>query len=126
MTIQVHRKTGWVGMFGNIQLLVNGEKNKKISNNETIDMYLPEEDATIQASTFGMKSNPIEVKDGDQLLLKSTFWGLYGFTFMIILVLINPFIQNMFLSGFSLFYAIIMFITVFIPGMHQRLEKTGF
>lgn len=123
MSIQVHRKTGWVGMFGNLQVLVNGDKNKKVSNNETIDIHIPEEGATIQASTFGMKTNEIEVKDGDQLLLKSTFWGLYGFTFMIILMLINPFVRNIYLSGFALFYAIIMFITGFIPGMHQRLEK---
>lgn len=125
MSIQIHRKTGWVGMFGNLQVLVNGDKNKKISNNETIDLHIPEAGAKVQASTFGMKTNEIKVKDGDQLLLKSTFWGLYGFTFMFLLLFINPFIQDMYFNGFVLFYTMIMFITAFIPGMHQRLEKTA-
>ena len=70
-----------------------------------------------------MKSNKIEAKDGDQLLLTSTFWGLYGFTLLLILLVVNGFIQNVYFAGFMLFYAIAMGISVFFPGVHQKIEK---
>lgn len=123
MSIKIERKTGWVGTFGNLQLLVNGKKNTKIRNNKSIEIIIPKEGATLQASTWGMKSNELLVQDGDQLLLKSTFWGSYGYAFMFFLIICAPYIQNIYISGFALAYAIIMFITVFIPGIHQKLER---
>lgn len=121
MSIHIYRKTGWVGTVGSLNLLVNDEKRKKIGNNEWVEIF--EQEATIQTSTFGMKSNKVEVEDGDQLLLTSTFWGLYVYTLLLILLIASGFIRNSFLSGITLLLAILMLISVFIPGAHQQIEK---
>lgn len=78
MTIKINRTTGWIGALINLSILVEGKKNRKIKNNETVELEIPNQEATIQAKQWGATSNKITVKDDDELELITTSWGKYS------------------------------------------------
>lgn len=76
MSIKIKRNTGWLGTASKIAIKVNGEKVAKISNNQEMEIEIPDETAQLKVSQTGMRSNEIEVQDGDVVEVttsKSTF-----------------------------------------------------
>lgn len=120
---RVYRDTGWVGMLGGIGLTLNGNKVAKIYNKEWLEIPLVDNQATLQTSTFGQKSNKIEVNDSEDCILSTTIWGSYGIGLMLVLLVLSTLLRNSFLSATVLIFASVLLITAFIPGLHHKLEK---
>lgn len=78
MAIKIKRKTGRVGGLFNFNIFIDGEKVKKIKNDEKAELEIPNQEATVQANQMGTKSNKVRVKDGDELELITTSWGKYA------------------------------------------------
>lgn len=68
MSVKIKRNTGWVGQFPNFNIIINGEKVEEVGNNDTIQIEIPDEEATLQVSQWGIKSNEIIVNDGEKVL----------------------------------------------------------
>lgn len=65
MSIKIKRNTGWLGTASKIAIKVNGEKVAKVSNNQEMDIEIPDETAQLKTTHFMEKSNEIKVNDGD-------------------------------------------------------------
>ncbi len=98
-------------------------KVAKIYNKEWLEIPLVDNQATLQTSTFGQKSNKIEVNDSEDYILSTTIWGSYGIGLMLVLLVLSTLLRNSFLSATVLIFASVLLITAFIPGLHHKLEK---
>lgn len=65
--ITIKRNTGLIGSMIAMTIKVNGVKTRKISNEEIMDVEIPNDKATIKVSQLGIKSNDVKVEDGDEL-----------------------------------------------------------
>lgn len=74
MSIRIERNTGWMGMGSKIQIRVDGEKIASVSENQYVQVELPGDKAHLKVTQFGVKSNEIEVKDGDIVKIMSKRW----------------------------------------------------
>ncbi len=122
--IEVYRETGWVGMISGVHLLLNGQKAEKIHNREYRELPLVDDEAILQTSTFGQKSNKVKVTDGDDLTLSTTFLGSYGVGLFVVMVILRVLLESVYLTAGTLLLGVILFITGFIPGLHHKLEKS--
>lgn len=67
MSITVKRRTGLMGSGTRMKIKINGETVEKIAINETKEIELPDETATLQLSQFYSYSEKLEVKDGQSV-----------------------------------------------------------
>lgn len=122
MSVKVERDTGWLGMGSRFTLVVDGEKTAKIKYNETIDLMIDEPVVTLLATQFGVKTNQVTVKDNDYVKITATSWSTVSFAGLIILLFVINLINNP-LILFGLFIlSIALFISIFIPEKHYRIE----
>ncbi len=122
MSVKVERDTGWLGMGSRFTLVVDGEKTAKIKYNETIDLMIDEPVVTLIATQFGVKTNQVTVKDNDYVKITATSWSTVSFAGLIILLFVINLINNP-LILFGLFIlSIALFISIFIPEKHYRIE----
>lgn len=121
MSVQIKRNTGFVGSLSHVNILKNGEKVRKMRNNEKVDVFLPDEGATIQATQLGAKTKETHVKSGDQLEIKTTFLGKYGIFLMILLGVILDAIFNHYVQiGVYIAYILIIY---FVDGLMYKVVK---
>ena len=99
MSVIIKRNTGWMGTDSKVQIQVNGEKVASIMNHQHLQINLQDGAARLQASQFGIKSNEINVKNGDTVELTSTWISRFSFPLILI-----P-----------------MFFTIFIPSIKYRI-----
>ena len=102
MSITIKRNTGWQGMGTRIQILVNGEKVASVSGKQQVEVELPGNKAHLKVTQTGIKSNEIEVQDGD--IIEITQTRLHRMSFPLMMV--------------------IMFFTIFIPSLTYRFIAT--
>lgn len=102
MSITIKRNTGWFGMGTQIQIKVNGEKIAIVADKQHVEVELPDNKAHLKVTQTGIKSNEIEVQDGDIIEILQTRWHLMSFPLMMA----------------------VMFFTIFIPGLTYRLIAT--
>src|SRR5690554_2557291 len=102
MSITIKRNTGWQGMGTRIQILVNGEKVASVSGKQQVEIELPDNKAHLKVTQTGIKSNEIEVQDGD--IIEITQTRLHRMSFPLMMV--------------------IMFFTIFIPSLTYRFIAT--
>ena len=102
MSITIKRNTGWFGMATQIQIKVNGEKIASIADKQHVEVELPDNKANLKVMQTGIKSNEIEVQDGDIIEIRQTRWHLMSFSLMMA----------------------VMFLTIFIPSLTYRLIAT--
>lgn len=72
MSVIIKRKTGFLGMASKISVKVNGEKVSKIANDESLELDIKDDNASLRVSQFGSRSNQIEVTDGDVVEVTTT------------------------------------------------------
>lgn len=65
MAVKINRHTGWIGMGSRFQILINGKKQDTLTHNSEVYLKIPNEEAIIQATQWGIKTNKISVRDGD-------------------------------------------------------------
>lgn len=115
MSVMIKRDTGLLGTMSKFQVIVNGEKVETINNSDVLELDIKEPEAIIQFSQFGVKTNEIQIKDGDSLELSTRSWSIYSiFALMILLNLVRP------LAIRGIGYAII------VVYLLMALFKTGF
>ncbi|TJX15435.1 hypothetical protein E9840_03295 [Tissierella creatinini] len=90
----IKRRTGWQGRASKIQIRVNGEKVASISHNQHIEVDLPAEKVHLKVTQFGVKSNEIEVKDGDVVEITPTLWYRLSYQLFVAVMIITLFIPN--------------------------------
>lgn len=127
MTITIKRNTGWQGAGSNIQIKVNDEKVASISENQHLEVELPHDKAHLKVSQIGIKSNEIEVKDGDIVEIISTSWYRMNFPLFIAVMALPIFIPGWYrlITIFSL--SLLLVISLFlIDGFYLKvLEREG-
>ena len=125
MSITIKRNTGWIGMALKIQIKVNGEKTAKVKEQEHAEINLPGDRAYLQVTQAGIKSNEIEVKDGDIVEITSTkLYRMSLYLLIITVTILNILIRN---STYRLIAIIIsgIFYTAglfFIDGFHLKVS----
>ncbi|API88988.1 hypothetical protein BKP56_06845 [Marinilactibacillus sp. 15R] len=110
MGVKIRRKTGFIGTATKLSIKVDGEKVDKIIPNESKEIKLPKNRATIQIKHFGMKSNKLEVKDGQQLEITIKEWAKYA---MFLPVILSPLVESFIDSSYRLLPTILTF-SIFI------------
>lgn len=94
MAITIKRNTGWIGGTTDIQIRLNGEKAARVMENQTVEVELLGDKAYIKATQFGIKSNEIEVKDGDVLEITTKRWSKMSFYIIIVAFVLTSFILD--------------------------------
>lgn len=130
MSITITRNTGIRGMFSAFDILVDGEKVKQIKHNESVEVDIPGDNATLQLVQQGVKSNELTVSPGEEIKLQSTFLGSYGMLLMLTLI---PFIVifgsssigSLVLSGLGMVFIFYLVISHFRKGKIFEIEKTS-
>ncbi len=92
MLITIKRDTGLMGSASKIQIKVNGEKLASVMDKQHIAVDIPHDKANVKVTQFGVKSNEVEVKDGDTLKITSTTFNRLGFPLLSIIVFLTFFI----------------------------------
>lgn len=115
MSITIKRNTGWIGMGTNIQIKLNGKKVAKVGENTQIEVELPEDKACLKIKHVGVKSNEIEVKEGDVIEIKQTKWYKWSFPLYFVFLILSMFIFDptkrlMIVITIGILYLISLFI----------------
>lgn len=122
MSVKIERDTGWIGMGSRFTLVVNGEKREKIKYNETINLSIEEPEVTLRATQFGVKTNEVTVRDYDHVRITSTRWSKMSYASLIILLLFVNLIDNILILLVAFILSIALFISIFMPEKHYRIE----
>ena len=94
MSITIKRNTGWIGSAAKIQIKLNGDKVASVNENQQVEVKLPNDKAYIKATQFEIKSNEIEVKDGDIVEITSKKWYQMSLPVIIFVIFSMNFISN--------------------------------
>ena len=115
MCITIKRSTGWEGSATKMQIIVNGEKLTTINKNQTLEVELPGGKNSLKVRQFGIRSNEIEVKDGDILEVKYKLWYqalfplIIAITFIMSVVLDLPYKST--ILPIHILFVIITYVT---------------
>lgn len=124
MRITVKRDSGLINTASKFQLMVDGEKVEKIKNNETIDLEIPKETATVKVSQYDTKTNEVAVTDGDKLLITSTSFGTNSRLLLIIAFIVVVVAQNVLIQLAGVIAGLIIFgVVSFGKKPNYKLEK---
>lgn len=124
MAITINRNTGWNGWFLETQIILDGDKIQTIGENQTLKLDLESPKALLKVKQFGIKSNEIEVKDGDVLEIKSSLWYRRVIPIMIIIQVLsfsvtsleNRLATLLYIIMSSIVICIIIFSIIFLNG----------
>jgi hypothetical protein len=89
MLITIKRNTGWQGIALKMCIKVNGEKVAMVEEQKKAEVNISRDRAYVQVTQSGIKSNEIEVKDGDILEITST--KLYRMNLPLLIITITIF-----------------------------------
>lgn len=123
MHVRIKRSTGMTGVISNFNILLDDDKVKTIKNQEIIDLPIPDNGATLQVTQSGAKSQKVQVKDGDELEITTTFLGKYGIFILILVAAIAGLLFNNYVR-YSLFI-IYMIALIVVDGLMYDLTKTS-
>lgn len=70
MAVTITRETGLIGLFGAVAVRVDGEIVAKVADNETVRIELAGDEATLRVTQYGSRSNKLQVRDGDALVIR--------------------------------------------------------
>lgn len=123
MAITIKRNTGWIGSISKIKIKLNGEKVASVVNNQQIEVELPDNKAFIKAVQQGVKSNEIEVQNGDILEIKTTLWNKASLPLIIVLLsLSNLIFDSTHQIIADIFIAIFSIVSILlIDGFHLEI-----
>ena len=115
MSITVVRRTGLIGTILKMTIKINGERVAKIANGQKLEMSIPNNVVQICVTQSGVKSNTIEVKDGERVQIKTNKWSnriyvLYYIIFITGISASNPLYKSIALLVIILLSFILFFI----------------
>ncbi len=94
MAITIVRRTGIIGMAGTIAIKINGKKVDKVKTEQQIEFNIPNDSVKLQVSQSGMRSNELEVSDGETIEITTPKWSSLILFLLIILPSLLNFIPN--------------------------------
>lgn len=110
------------------KIKVGDEIVRKINFREQVQIDIPTEEATLQASQWGIETEQIKVKDGDYVEIFATKWErLRSLLFVGIILLnfipIDGSIQGTILLGLIIYIIIDIVISMTKPGFNYNIRK---
>ena len=120
MSITVVRRTGLIGTILKMTIKINGERVAKIANGQKLEMSIPNNVVQICVTQSGVKSNTIEVKDGERVQIKSNKWSNRIYVLYYIIFITGLFASNPLYKSIALLMIILLgFILLFIVNAFQ-------
>lgn len=123
MSVTIKRNTGSAGTASKIHIQVNGEKVASVMNHQQIQINLQDSPARLKASQFGIKSNEINVENGDTVELNSTWISRFSIPlimFPMFFTIFIPRIKYRIIAIFSISLFLIVCM-VLIEGFHLKV-----
>lgn len=126
MAVTIKRKTGGAGAGSKMAIKVNGEKVAKIAHQQAIELNIPGESALIKVEQFGIKSNEIEVRNGDAVKITTAKITYFTVLSLLIYIIVSSFDQMAAYSTLARTIFIILFITnfIFANGFNLKTIET--
>lgn len=125
MSIIINRNTGWPAWYLRIQIIINGKKANVINENQSIEVQLPSDKASLKVRQFGVKSNEVVVKAGDILEIKTTWWYKILVPVMIVIQVLTLFVTYLEEKLTSLL-SLGVFVIIVIAFILSIFLKNGF
>lgn len=120
MSITVVRRTGLIGTILKMTIKINGERVAKIANGQKLEMSIPNNVVQICVTQSGVKSNTIEVKDGERVQIKSNKWSNRIYVLYYIIFITGLFTSNSLYKTIALLVILLLgFILLFIVNAFQ-------
>ena len=120
MSITVVRRTGLIGTILKMTIKINGERVAKIANGQKFEMSIPNSVVQICVTQSGVKSNTIEVKDGELVQIKSNKWSNRIYVLYYIIFITGMFTSNPLYKSIALLVILLLsFILLFIVNAFQ-------
>lgn len=120
MSITVVRRTGLIGTILKMTIKINGERVAKIANGQKLEMVIPNNVVQICVTQSGVKSNTIEVKDGERVQIKSNKWSNRIYVLYYIIFITGLFTSNSLYKSIALLVILLSgFILLFIVNAFQ-------
>lgn len=125
MSVTIKRRTGWLGSFSNVTILLNGEKVAKIADYQVLELSIQNKNADLQVTQYGFKSNKISVTEGNTVEItatKSSYILYYTIVLFILLLSVSTMLNVIPLTTYSvsLLFGFLLFISsFFFVKMHN-------
>lgn len=120
MSISIKRNTGLIGSGIAMAVKVNGKKVTKIPQDQQIELEIPGNKATVRVSQLGIKSNEVEIKNGEKLEVTTRNWIKTSIIlFFVALLLVNIILDLPYRIIASLILFIFLMGTYFLVGGFQ-------
>lgn len=125
MSVTIKRRTGWLGSFSNVTILLNGEKVAKIADYQVLELSIQNKNADLQVTQYGFKSNKISVTEGNTVEItatKSSYILYYTIVLFILLLNVSTMLNVIPLTTYSvsLLFGFLLFISsFFFVKMHN-------
>lgn len=120
MSITVVRRTGLIGTILKMTIKIHGERVAKIANGQKLEMSIPNNVVQICVTQSGVKSNTIEVKDGERVQIKSNKWSNRIYVLYYIIFITGLFTSNSLYKSIALLVILLLgFILLFIVNAFQ-------
>ena len=123
MAITIVRRTGIIGMAGTIAIKINGKKVDKVKTEQQIEVNIPNDSVRLQVSQSGMRSNELEVSDGETIEITTPKWSSLILFLLIILPSLLNFIPNYQFSIMGIIIYSFIVIILFSAVKWYRIKK---
>lgn len=80
-------------MGGTIVIKINGKKVDKVKTEQQIEVDIPNDSVRLQVSQSGIRSNELEVSDGERIEITTPKWS----SLILFLLVILPSLLNLYL-----------------------------
>lgn len=126
MSIIIKRKTGGSGAGSKMSIKVNGEKVKKIAYRQEIELDIQKEPALIEVEQLGVKSNEINVNNGDIVEIKTTKMTYITIFTLFVYIIVSSFDQMAaYITPLRIIFFILLINTLFVTkGFQLRIINT--
>lgn len=123
MAITIVRRTGIIGMAGTIAIKINGKKVDKIKTEQQIKIDITNDSVRLQVSQTGVRSNELEVSDGEKIEITTPKWSSFILFLLIILPSLLKFIPNYKFSMLGIIVYSVIVIIMFSVMKWYRIKK---
>lgn len=126
MSVIIKRKTGPAGVGSKMSIKVNGEKVTKIAYQQEIELDIENEHALIKVEQLGVKSNEINVKNGDVVEIKTTNMTYITIFMLLVYIVVSSFEQMAaYITPLRIIFFILLVITLVITqGFELKVIET--
>jgi hypothetical protein len=123
MAITIVRHTGIMGMGGTIAIKINGKKVDKVKTEQQVEINIPNDHARLEVSQSSIRSNELEVNDGETIEITTPKWSGLILFLMIILPPLANFIPNFQYRTINVIIYVIVVMILLFSVKWYRIKK---